>query len=202
MTAPVGILIAGLFFAAAGFVATMLGDGEKAPGPQPLAHAALRMMLTVGCGAAGSFAVSRGFAVDRIVVVAAVLASLAAAIYAGATGRPPSFYAALVPLLVVALSAAFDSAWPAIGYGVLAALPFGISALLYPRPSSLCDALFCGLAGATLGLIPAFFVLFGASLAAIGIAAWKHRPASSVRFAPYVAAFTLVGILTNLTLAV
>jgi len=202
VTAPAGVLIAGVFFASAGFVATMLGDRGKTVGPSPLGHQAVRMMLTVACGAAGAFAASRGLAVDRIVVAAAVLASLAAAIYAGATGRPASFYAALVPLLVVGFSAAFDSAWQAIGYGFLAALPFGISAALYPRPSSLSDALFCGLTGATLGLIPAFFVLFCACLVAVGIASWKHRPASSVRFAPYVAAFTLVGILTNLTLAV
>lgn len=202
MTAPAGVLIAGVFFASAGFVATMLGDRGKTVGPSPLGHQAVRMVLTVACGAAGAFAASRGLAVDRIVVAAAVLASLAAAIYAGATGRPASFYAALVPLLVVGFSAAFDSAWQAIGYGFLAALPFGISAALYPRPSALSDALFCGLTGATLGLIPAFFVLFCACLVAVGIASWKHRPASSVRFAPYVAAFTLVGILTNLTLAV
>lgn len=199
---PTGILIAGLFFAAAGFAGTLFGGGEKRLGPKPLAHAAVRMGLTILCGVAGAFAASRALPVDRIVVAAAVMASLAAAVYAGAASRPASFYAVLVPLLVVGLSAMLDSAWMPLISGVVAAIPFGISALLFPRPSSVPDALFCALAGATLGLGPAFFVLFGASLVSVGVAAWKRRPASTVRFAPYVAAFTLVALLGNLSLAI
>ncbi|MBC5799122.1 MAG: hypothetical protein GIW94_03965 [Candidatus Eremiobacteraeota bacterium] len=202
MTASTGILIAGLFFAAAGFAGTLFGSGEKRPGPQPLAQAAVRMGLTIVCGAAGAFAASRALPVDRIVVAAAVMASLSAAVYAGAVGRPASFYAVLVPLVVVGLSATLDSAWMALVSGIVAAIPFGISAALFPRSSSVPDALFCALAGATLGLMPAFFVLFGASLATVGVAAWKRRPASTVRFAPYVAAFTLIALLGNLSLAV
>ncbi len=201
MTAPAGILIAALFFAAAGFVATMLGDGNVT-GRRPLAQAAAQMFVVIACGAAGAFAAGRAVPVDRMIVAAAVMASLAATIYAGASGRSPSLYAALVPLIVVAIAALFDGSWMSLVSGIVAAIPFGISAVLYPRPSSIPDALLCALAGATLGLMPAFVVLFVASLATLGVASWKRCPATAVRFAPYVAGFTLVGILANLSFAV
>ncbi len=202
MTPPAGILAAGLFFAAAGLVATLLSGSARPPGRRPFPEILAQMALTIACGAGGAFAASRALPPDRILVAAAVMASLAAAVYAGATGRALSFYAVLVPLAAVSVAAALDAAWPTLGYGVVAALPFGISAALCPRPAALSDTLLCGLTGVTLGLMPAFFVLFMACLTAIGVARWKHLPASAVRFAPYVAAFTLIGILTSFALVV
>jgi hypothetical protein len=159
------------------------------------------MGLSLVCGFAGAFAASRGLHLTQMTVAGAVIASLAAAVFAGAVGRTPSVAVALVPLGFVCFSAALDGSWSPILAALLAAVPFGICAICFPRPSGRGDALFSAVTGATLGLVPAVFILFVAALAAIVFGRATKATAATLQFAPYVAALTLVGVLTNLALA-
>jgi hypothetical protein len=161
------------------------------------------MCVTLGCAAIGGFAATRGLTPEQTFVSAIVVASLAAAI----TSKNASITRALgliaVSVTVVVVAAAFDSMWPAVLSAVFAGLPFLITAPFVPdRHASLLSAAVAALAGASIGITSAYFVLFVACLCAL---VWKNagrRPFATLQLAPYIAAFTLVGILLNMSILI
>jgi hypothetical protein len=201
------IAIAGAAFAAGTFLSTsLLGEtarfdktapfGERNGLSPPWVRSFARMALCLMSGLGGAFAIARGWSFIQLVVAGVMVCSLAGASYAGTGAGRRSNYAAVTSLVFVGVVSAFAADWSSLLAGVLAAVPFALGALLFPRPAALTDILFSALAGLSLGLLPAVFVLFVAAAAVMGFL--RLRPATkakAVAFAPFIAGANFVAVI-------
>lgn len=159
------------------------------------------MCATLGCGAIGAFTATRGLTLEQSAISAVAVAGLAAAITSKRSATPRTLVVLAAAAFAVILAAALDSMWPAVLSAALAGLPFLFVAAFVPeRRASLLSATVACLAGASIGITSAFFVLLAACLCAL---AWRNvnrRSLSTLQLAPYIAAFTLFGILLNMSI--
>jgi len=160
------------------------------------------LCVTIGSAAIGSFAESRDLSLLQAVASALVVTALAGAICADrAAPGALVLYVCTVPVGFVIFSAALDSMWPAVFSALLAAVPFLLTALLVAdRSASLLNAAVAAIAGASIGASSAFFVLCAASICALAFAKIGRHSLAKLRLAPYIAAFTLLGILLNMSI--
>ncbi len=188
---------AGLAFGATALALMLAGAKPEAARSASVSRTLWQIVLCFGCGFTGAFAVSRGWDAAHVVLAGTVVCPLAVAAYAGTRGRCPSARVALGPVVFVCLASAAAGDFQTILAGALAAIPFGVGALLFPRPAAFTDALYSAVAGAALGLIPAVFVLLFAALAAIVLAKVRSTPGPAIMFSPLIAGVTLVAVLTG-----
>ncbi len=159
------------------------------------------MCVTLGSAAIGCFAQTRELTLLQSAASALIVAALAGAI---AAERPALgslvLYVSAIPLGFVVFSAALDSMWPAILSALLTGAPFLLTAfLIADRGATLLSAAVAALAGASIGVTSAFFVLCAACICALAFAKLRGRSSARPEFAPYIAGFTLFGILLNVS---
>ena len=159
------------------------------------------MAVTLGCAVIGGFAATRGLTLEQTVVSAVVVAGLAAAITSRQSSTTRALALIAVSVSIVIGAAAYNAMWPAIVSAMLAGLPFLLSALFVPdRRAGLLSAAVATLAGASIGITSAFFVLLVACLCALVWTRVGRNSAATLPLAPYIATFTLVGILLNMSI--
>ena len=189
------ISIAGAAFGIAALAATTYAHPNHRFGLRPLA-------ATLVAASVGAFGASRGLNPEQLAASALVTCAFAIAFARGERGiGSRAFIAVAVALGIVAATIALDGLWLPLAAGVVASLPFGLTALMTEhRERPLFDAMLAALAGLTLGFVSAYLVLFVACLAAVVAGKFRRVATADIEFAPAISAFGAAGLLINVSL--
>jgi hypothetical protein len=199
------VALTGLLYGVAAFALSLaIGDVRLALARRTQTLDAFRiklMCVTLSSIAVGCFTATRGLTLPQTAATALIVAALAATISAPRTASRELLLAiSTIPVGFVVFAAALDAMWPAVFSALFAALPFLVTAaFVADRNASFQDAAIAALAGVSIGITSAFLVLFVALLCAL---VWSRAGRGSIaplRLAPYIAAFTLVGILLDMS---
>ena len=198
MTGPgaaLTIAIAGAAFGIAALAATTYANPAHRFRFRPLA-------ATLVAASVGAFGASRALTPEQLAACALVTCAFAIAFTCAQRGiGSRAFIAVAVALAVVAFAIALDGLWLPLVAGIVASLPFGLTALMTKhRERPLFDAMLAALAGLTLGFVSAYLVLFVACLTAVGFGKIRRVALADIEFAPAISAFGAAGLLINVSL--
>ncbi|HTV74818.1 MAG TPA: prepilin peptidase [Candidatus Acidoferrales bacterium] len=156
-------------------------DGPR-PGKPPV------VALTAGAALLGAYMAYRG-ATPIELLFAGLLEAVLVAIWASdvSCGIIPDWFTIGPLLLATALRAAMHQ-WEFLFAALLVASPFAFAAAISKgRGMGWGDVKLAALGGVVLGIYPAMWAFFVASLVAVSVAWVRHRHAEPIAFGPYLA---------------
>lgn len=190
-------LLGALFFAAAGYLGSLLGlvFAEHLPrleGAPPQSRAPVSALIA-GCAVIGAVVVTHAVSPGQVMEIAIICVALAAIWITDARrGLVPDVFT-LGPLALILLVALWQHEWRLFVYALLPAAPFAVAAALSRgRGMGWGDVKLVALGGAVLGFEFSVAAFALACLAAVAVNYLRGQKRGAIAFAPYLA--TAIGV--------